>query len=217
MGKIVHVIPGMQYGRLTVIRELERYKSPSGHLERRVLCECDCGKELAVLLGSIRSGRTKSCGCLANEHTATRNRQNSAHGMSQSPTFLVWHSMKQRCNNRNHEAYSRYGGRGIAVCKRWYSFQNFLNDMGERPSSEHSIDRINNDGNYKPDNCRWATRTQQGRNKHNNVMLTCDGETMCQSEWAERIGITPEALAARIKRGWTVEDALSTPPGGLRS
>jgi len=215
MGKLVVVTPGSRYGRLTVISEAERYKAPSGHTERRVLCECDCGNRRVVLLNSVRSGRTHSCGCLANDATAARNRRNATHRMSKSPTYLCWYSMRQRCNNTHHQAYAKYGGRGITVCERWeHSFENFLEDMGPRPSAEHSIDRIENDGNYDPENCRWASATQQGRNKHNNVLLSCHGDTMCQSEWAERIGITPEGLSARINRGWSVEDAVTIPAGG---
>lgn len=215
MGRLIVVATKSRYGRLTVIREVERYRAPSGHTERRVLCECDCGNEVVVLLNSIRFGRTSSCGCLANDATSERNRIHATHRMSKSSTYLCWHSMKQRCNNTNHQAYPQYGGRGITVCERWeHSFKNFLEDMGHRPSVRHSIDRIDNDGNYEPGNCRWATVTQQGRNKHNNVMLSCCGETLCQSEWAERIGISPEGIAARIRRGWSVQDAVTIPVGG---
>jgi len=212
MGTRASAKTGDRYGRLTVIRETEQRRSPCGHAERQVLCECDCGNEIVVLLNSLRFGRTKSCGCLANDLTAARNRRNATHGMSNSPTYLCWYSMRQRCNNMHHQAYSEYGGRGITVCERWQNcFENFLEDMGKRPSPRHSIDRVDNDGNYEPGNCRWATVTEQGRNKRNNVLLTCQGETMCLSEWAERVGITPEGLSARLARGWSVEEILTTP------
>ena len=218
MVRKVVVAPGDRYGRLTVICEVERHRSPCGHIERQVLCKCECGNKKVVRLNSLRFGRTLSCGCLANEATAARNRRNATHGMSRTATHNIWHSMKQRCNSVRHYAYPEYVGRGIKVCDRWQnSFENFLEDMGGRPTPSHSIDRIDNDGNYTPENCRWATPKQQGRNKRNNILLTCQSETLCLTEWAERIGITPVGLSARLDRGWPVEEALTTPVGKRRT
>ncbi len=213
MSRRIQVKAGVRYGRLTIVNEAERYRSPGGHLERRVVCECDCGNTRTLLLGSIRSGRTTSCGCLANDGTAARNRRNATHGMSQSPTFRTWKGMKQRCNYPQHVAYQRYGGRGIKVCDRWLMFEAFVEDMGERPSG-CSIDRIDNDGNYEPGNCRWATITEQARNKYKNVMLDYGGHTRCVAEWAEETGIQAATIAARIKRGWSAEKIMTQPVRG---
>lgn len=119
--------------------------------------------------------------------------------------------MKAACNNPNHHNYANYGGRGITMCERWKSFENFLADMGERPSRQHTIDRIDNNGNYEPGNCRWATPRQQLTNKRNNVRLTFNGETMTLMEWSERYNLLFETLRGRLKRGWSVEDALTRP------
>ncbi len=218
MGKRIKVNVGDRFGRLVIAKEVPVVRTTSGSTQRRMLCRCDCGSETVVLLNSLRFARTRSCGCIANEATATRNRRNATHGMSASPEFAVWRSMKQRCSNENHVAYSLYGGRGITVCDLWRdSFERFWKDMGTRPSLAHSIDRIDNDGNYEPGNCRWATVVEQGRNKHNNVLLTHHGDTMCLVEWAELIGVSPEAITARLRRGWSVEDAVTTPSGSKRT
>ncbi|HEY9737554.1 MAG TPA: hypothetical protein V6D06_14770 [Trichocoleus sp.] len=123
--------------------------------------------------------------------------------------------MKSRCHNPNNAAYDRYGGRGIVVCDRWReSFENFYADMGPRPSEQHSIDRINNDGNYEPGNCRWATDKQQSRNTRRNRLLTYNGETLFLDEWAERLSISKHTLQTRLWRGWSVEEAFETPIRG---
>jgi len=120
--------------------------------------------------------------------------------------------MIQRCYNHQRKNYDRYGGRGITVCKRWReAFAAFLEDMGEPPTQQHSIDRINNDGNYEPGNCRWATALEQSRNSHHNVTLSYNGETMCISEWAEKLNMAYSALYFRIAGGWSVERAFSQP------
>ena len=124
--------------------------------------------------------------------------------------YYVWEKMRDRCNNKNAHNYKNYGGRGIKVCERWNSFARFVNDMGERPE-DTTLDRINNDGNYEPGNCRWATRKQQSRNMSRNRNLTHDGLTMCVEDWAPHIGIKENALRIRLKR-WQVATALSLPP-----
>jgi len=113
--------------------------------------------------------------------------------------------LKSRCNNPKVRNYNRYGGRGIKVCDRWNEFENFLEDMGLRPSPNHSIDRINNDGNYEPGNCKWSDRAQQGANKSNNIRLVYNGESKTASEWARLTGVKYRTLLCRIKRGWDAE------------
>ena len=116
--------------------------------------------------------------------------------------------MIARCYNPNNAAYNRYGGRGITVCKRWRKFENFLADMGNRPSSKYSIDRIDNSGNYTRENCKWSTMKEQCRNRRNNRLLTLNGETHCVAEWVDIVGIRSDTIRARLKRGWSVERAL---------
>ena len=133
------------------------------------------------------------------------------HGMKDTPEWRVWASLRGRCNSQTHKAYHNYGDRGITVCERWESFENFLEDMGERPSSKHSIDRIDNDGPYSPENCRWATRNEQNRNKRTNRLLTHGGKTLCLAAWAEELSINYMTLLGRLKFGWSVEQAITTP------
>jgi hypothetical protein len=122
----------------------------------------------------------------------------------------AWGQMIARCYDPNHEKYHRYGARGIRVCDRWICFRLFLEDMGERPKDK-TLNRIDNDGDYRPDNCEWATHKEQAQNRGNNKLLTFEGKTLCLTEWAREIGITREALRNRINKGWSVDDALTTP------
>jgi hypothetical protein len=137
---------------------------------------------------------------------------NTTHGQSHSPTYESWSMMKQRCYNHNDVMFQRYGGRGIRVCERWrLSFEAFVEDMGQRPDG-CCIDRIDNDGHYEPGNARWATQTEQARNRSNNVLLTFHGDTMCIAAWAERVGLPRKTLEKRLnKYGFTVAEALTLP------
>jgi len=173
------------------------------------LCKCSCGTEKRVFSGNLVNGKTLSCGCLRDEVlTATR----TTHGKTGTPEYKVWAGMKRRCQNKNEQAYARYGARGVTVCERWSnSFECFLEDMGERPSDQHSIDRIDNNKGYEPGNCRWIANPEQARNKTNNHLVTYQGITRTLAEWAQITGIGRATIEWRINSGWTTERTLTTP------
>jgi len=150
-------LAGQKYGRLTVISEHGRSKNKNVLW----LCKCDCGNTTVIPATIIRRGITISCGCFRDEMSSKRRK---THGYSYKDEYLIWQGMKKRCLNKNCKAYPMYGGRGISICERWNKFENFLADMGPRPSKDHSIDRKENDGNYEPTNCRWTIPTVQARN-----------------------------------------------------
>ncbi len=170
---------------------------------------CDCGNVFSMQCRSEKG--TKSCGCYAKEvarNLLTGNKNRTTHDLSSSETHKTWSGMKARCQNKNHVEYSRYGGRGIAVCEAWQSFENFLRDMGLRPEG-CSIDRINNDGNYEPSNCRWATVKEQARNRRNSKLLTIDGTTKTVVEWSEQDGAAKaSSIYRRLDLGWSDSDAV---------
>ena len=130
--------------------------------------------------------------------------------LSSNPAYVCWKSMKARCVNSNRKDYSRYGGRGVKVCAQWMnSFENFLKDMGERPSKDHSLDRIDPAGNYEPGQCKWSTSKQQSRNRRSNTLLTHKGKTQCIAAWAEELDLKQPTICKRLARGWSIERALS--------
>lgn len=206
----IPMVPGDRYGRLTVVHE----KPKSETCGRMVLCRCDCGAEITIPFKSIRTGNTSSCGCLRREMVGAKNSKHGARKRDGSgpPEYTIWKQMRARCNNPNAEKYPLYGGRGIAVDPRWDDFEVFLADVGRRPSPRHSIDRIDNDGNYEPGNVRWATPKEQARNKTNNVRVLFDGKMVTITELAEIHAICPLLLSQRIRRGWTLERALNEIP-----
>lgn len=177
------------------------------------LCRCECGTIREVSNHNLKYGGSISCGCLKRELMARRNSERSVHGKTGSPEYTAWVEMRRRCRSINRQGSHRYSGRGIKVCSRWLGqrgFINFLEDMGLKPSEYHTLDRINNDGDYEPTNCRWATQEVQQRNRSDTKNLTFNGRTQCIQAWAKEIGITHFALTLRISK-WGVEKALSTP------
>ena len=200
---------GNRYGRLVVVERAEDGKN----WLRRWVCQCDCGNQKTILQSSLRHGLTQSCGCLHKERTSITSRIcNTVHGGSKggtaSPEYMAWDSMRQRCMNPRHANFANYGGRGIGVCDRWSDFAAFLADMGDRPGPDFSIDRIDNESGYSPENCRWATRTQQTRNTRQNVHLTVRGERRLLVEFADEYGIQAGVVRGRVRRGWSHEEAL---------
>jgi hypothetical protein len=198
-------ITGRRFGKLTAIYELPR---EGGRGPRRWMCRCDCGRERSARPTYLHSGTIRSCGCLLRE---TLLRRNQTHGKSGTPEYRAWCGMRERCRNPRLPAYRDYGGRGITVCPRWESFEAFLADMGPRPSPRHTLERINNDGPYAPRNCRWATRGEQCRNYRRNHHIEHQGRDMLLMAWAEEKGLRLHTLIVRLRRGWSVEQALETP------
>lgn len=174
-------------------------------------CQCECGTSRVVEDSSLKSGSSKSCGCLQIEAVAKAGRSSVTHGMSKTaPEYYVWCSMKQRCFNPKVKNWVSYGGRGITVCARWVdSFEAFLEDMGPRPTPDHSIDRIDNDKGYHPDNCIWAPRSQQARNRRSNIIVRYQGQDMVLLDAVRLSGVKYTTAKARLKKGWTIERALT--------
>lgn len=189
---------GKRFGRWIVLSRSEE--------KRKWNCKCDCGTFRAVSEQNLSSGFTTSCGCWKNEKTSARCK---THGMTRTPEHQTWLHMRARCENPNDCDYADYGGRGIRVCDRWKSFSNFYADMGPRPDG-FEIDRISNDGNYEPNNCRWANRFTQMQNTRLTRHLTLNGKTLCLAQWSRELGISTATLSQRLQK-WTLERALSTP------
>jgi hypothetical protein len=201
------VSKGQRFGRLLVITEAGRGRRGEGKWE----CRCDCGQIVLVFGSNLQKGNTRSCGCFKRDHQLATHLTHGKTKGGRSPVYSVWSTMIQRCTNPKDSHFPRYGGRGITVCDRWRKFENFLADMGE-PIGDISIERIDNHAGYSPDNCRWATRIEQGSNRRDNRLVTCKGETLHLAEWARRKGLNYQTLFRRLfYYGWDVERALNTP------
>jgi hypothetical protein len=199
-------ITNQRFGRLTV----KEQSTNSIHNRVRWVCLCDCGNEIVAIAGSLRNGDTRSCGCL---HKETIGQIAFKHGGSGTPENRAWQNMKTRCLNSNNHAYNDYGGRGISVCPEWReSFETFYKYMGPRPSPAHTLERNNVNGNYEPGNCRWATRTEQARNKRNTHFVDFNGKRMSLSEVAEITGIGHSTLWDRKNRGMSSDCIISKAP-----
>ena len=199
---------GRRFGRLIAL-ELLRVNG-----RRHYRCACDCGAEKIVSASHLKHGRVVSCGCYSREQSRNRGRaQLTKHGhrAARTPTYYTWQSMHSRCYRPSNPNFHSYGGRGISVCDRWHVFEHFLQDMGERPPG-CTLDRFpDQNGDYRPDNCRWATAKQQGRNTRQNRYIEAFGEQLTVVEWAERTGLSHQCLLNRISAGWAPERIVSTP------
>lgn len=184
------------------------------HRQALWLVRCDCGTERKVQGGKLRRGESTSCGCGKPAKCAAANIKHGAASRGRlTPEYRTWSNMIFRCENPAGKSYRDYGGRGIRVCERWRNdFAVFLADMGLKPSAKHEVDRINNDGDYEPNNCRWATRRQNARNKRSNVLLEAQGRRMLLVDWARELGVCESTISQRLLHGWSVERAVTTPP-----
>jgi hypothetical protein len=197
--KPVSKLDGQRFGRLVVAERVW----PNAKGNTRWRCVCDCGNASIVTAAELRRS-TKSCGCLRRERALESVR---THGRSGTPVYGVWYGMMRRCYERKHKDYSRYGARGIAVCARWRDFTNFYADMGGPPAGL-TIERLDNDGPYSPENCEWASRAKQGANTSQVRHVTIDGERMTLRAAAEKRGLKPDTVYMRVHRGLSIEEAL---------
>lgn len=209
MSRIVKDLTGQTFGKLTALSENGR------HENGRILweCLCECGKTVNIANNNLHSGNTKSCGCLKKEASVERGKESlTTHGLSNTPEYSAWKNIIQRCNNPKDQAYSNYGARGIKICERWNdSFINFYTDLGPRPTVEHSVDRIDNNGNYEIGNCKWSTTEEQCNNKRNNHIVTYKGKDYTIANLAKEHGLNDSIVRDRLRLGWTVEDAVEKP------
>jgi len=208
--KVIDII-GNRFGRLIVISRVENYRATNG---AQFLCKCDCGNEKTVQSAKLRNGHTKSCGCYRVDFSQ---KKAIIHGMSKSHIYGIWVKMIQRCENPNDPGYYKYGGRGIKVCERWHDFTAWHADMRDRPSPQHSIERINNNGNYEPGNCRWATNKDQANNRRNNIMINLNGVIKTIAQWSDVTKIPQYTIHNRIHvLHWPIERALTERPNSYR-
>ena len=208
MSKKLNLI-GQKFGRLTVIKfsHLNKWKT------NYWICKCKCNKIVIISSSNLKSGYTKSCGCFRIEKM-------TKHGFCRTRFYTIWQGIKKRCFNPNSKRFSDYGGRGIIVCQRWLKFENFCDDM-YKSYKEHcnkysekntTIDRFpNNNGNYKLNNCRWATRKEQAINMRTNQFLTYKKQTLTISQWEQKLNFGKSIIRGRIKSGWSISKALTTP------
>ncbi len=200
MGKLVD-ITGRRFGRLVVIKRhgSDKYGKPTW------LCQCDCGNQKVMLGSLLKSGNSTSCGCKTLEAS-------TKHGMAGTNTYTIWIDMVRRCTNPKIKQYKNYGGRGIKICEEWLNFETFFNDMGDRPEGM-SLDRINSDGDYCKENCRWVDNMTQQSNKRNNTYVEFNGERNTLAQWGRILDMDPKLLRSRIFRSkWPIEKAFNKHP-----
>lgn len=198
---------GKRFSRLVVVEQLESRKGPLKRGFARWRCVCDCGKETIAETSRLNRGHKKSCGCLAATAIVERT---LTHGMTGTSEYRIWSGLKRRCLDPVCNSYPRYGGRGITVCEEWMDFASFFADMGPRPSKKHSLDRINNNGPYSPENCRWATAKDQARNTSRSRRYAFHGKRLTIPDIAEQTGIPRMTLFNRLRSGVPV--ALAADP-----
>lgn len=196
---------GSVFGLLTVIERIHWSDPRCESKSRRSmwLCKCACGGTKQVPTSDLRNGHTSSCGCKT--HRPAHNR---THGMRKSITYNSWCAMKSRCFNENDKFYHLYGGRGISICDRWLSFDLFLEDMGVRPSKDHTLDRIENQDDYCKENCQWALPIEQANNTSRNVWIEWNGVKRTLAQWSRELGFNYGKVQYRLSRGWPFHVAI---------
>ena len=190
-----------KFGLLTFVEEAGVNK----HGKKLWKLRCECGEYTVATASQVRTGKTKSCGHLK----SAGNRR--THGQHNSKLYIAWCNMKARCDNVSHKQYKDYGGRGIRYFGPWKDFEIFAKDVGNPPTKKHTLDRINNNGNYEPGNIRWAERVVQARNTRQNIWVTINGETLCMKDWCKKYNITLAAVGLRVIKGMSIEEAITTP------
>lgn len=193
-------LTGKRFGKWTVIAETAKHPSRSN---AHWICRCECGTEKTLNGSNLTRSQNPSRSCFP-----CSQRQ---HGMEGTPEYVVWQKMKQRCYNPNCKDFPRYGQRGITVSNDWMQFSAFFSDMGKRPSPKHTLERKDNDLGYSKENCKWATWAEQSRNKRSNRLITAFGKTQCLADWAIESELRYKTLQSRIRKGWSIERALTEP------
>ena len=200
-------LTGKRFGKLVVIKTAGKTKN-GAYLWQ---CKCDCGNEIIANVGNLKNGHTKSCGCLRVDRCKTNF---TKHGLEHTRLYGIWSDMRLRCYDEKNIAYHRYGGRGITICDEWKNdvkaFYDWATENGYKDSL--TIDRIDNDGNYCPENCRWATVKEQASNRRSNILVTHNGKTQTMKKWANEVGTPYKVVWARMQKlGWSAERALTEP------
>lgn len=211
-------ITGKRFGRLTVVKRVENRVSISGRQYAMWLCKCDCGKTKIASTGNLRQGQVRSCGCLQKDSYKSNSRNHKlsllamTHGETKTHLYMVWSGMKRRCQNPHTKYYPLYGGRGVRVCDEWQKYEPFR-DWAHATGYKQglTIDRIDCDGDYCPENCRWITFQEQQRNRRNNRHYEYQGKSYTVLEIAKILGMKPRTVQGRIERGWSIEKIFSTP------
>lgn len=209
---------GHVFGRWTARERDTSSKRP------RWICECTCGTVASVRQSGLRDGTSQSCGCKHREELTERMtavgptfKHGQARAGKHTKEYWIWMQMRKRCSDPKQEHFHLYGGRGITVCDRWLSsFENFIADLGPRPTPKHSIERVDSNGTYEPGNCRWATPKEQANNTSRNKFIEWNGQRKTAAQWAEELGVNSELILYRLENGWTVEEAFFTKKFGLR-
>lgn len=205
---------GQNFGRLTVIERGDNNKSGAVQW----ICQCICGNKTIATANNLQNHSTQSCGCLAREITIKRSTIHGHTITKRTKEYIAWSGIKMRCYNKNFKDYFRYGGRGIIMCEKWKNnFQAFFDDMGYCPSNKNSIDRIDGNRGYEPDNCRWANWIEQARNRNSNHIIKYKGVKLLLIDWARITGLSRYTISKRLKNGWTIKSALKTPLKRIRA
>lgn len=211
MSKLID-LTGKKFGRLTVIERVGTHIASCGAKAPTWLCKCECGRDCIVMANSLRSGKTKSCGCIRRERS-----NGLKHGLKGTRIYDIWQNMKQRCNNPNNPVYRIYGAEGKTVCEEWIDkkngFINFYNwSMSHGYEEDLTIDRIDNTLGYSPSNCRWTTMKEQNNNTRRNKLIEYNCKKQNMKQWSEELGINYGTLQSRISNGWSIEETLTIPP-----